>query len=82
MSMVSGLSLQLHLLSIEHPQKHDAKHCSVCQQLLLAPSKFTQEPQSGLSDTDQLKGEVVFPLHVHITTFDHNPFSPRSPPSV
>jgi len=81
-AMVTGVSLQLHLLSQDHSGAHDFDHCSICQQLLTAPGKFIREPESRLPETDLFENDAVFPLHVHVIAFHHNPFGPRSPPFV
>lgn len=80
MSMVTGVSMQLHLLIIEHPQKHDAEHCSVCQQLLLAPGKFMAEPPSILPEFNPQEDTVEFQSQSCTIAFHFEPFRPRPPP--
>ena len=80
MTMATGASLQLHLLTHDHQQEHDSDKCSVCQHFLTTPGKFTQEPKCELPGANLLKRDAEFPLHICITTFHHNPFSPRAPP--
>ncbi len=40
-SMSTGLLLDLHLHSLDHPESHDSHDCSICKHLLLGPQKFT-----------------------------------------
>jgi len=79
-AMVTGLSLQLHLLSQNHPQGHDSDHCPVCELLLAAPGKFTHGPQLELPDVNHLEGDAVHPLAARVAVFGRNPFTPRAPP--
>ena len=81
-AMVTGVSLQLHLLSQDRPDEHDFAHCSMCQQLLTAPTKFIQEPQFKLPDAAQFSGAAVFAPYVNVAAFHHIHFGPRGPPSV
>ena len=79
---VTGVSLQLHLLSYDHEQEHDPDKCSVCQHFLNAPGKFIQKPESGLPAADPVKNDTGFSLYICITTLHHNPSNPRAPPPV
>ena len=79
-AMVTSVSLQLHLLSHNHPEEHDAEHCSICQQLLIAPGKFITGPESTLLDFN-LQGEhVEFQSQSYVIAFHFEPFGPRPPP--
>ncbi len=80
--MVSELSPHLHLLSHEHPEEHDSEHCSVCQQLLIAPGKFITEPESGLPDSNLLHDDTEFYFQSYIIALHSQPFNPRPPPSA
>ena len=79
-AMVTGILLQLHLLSDTHPEEHDSKHCSVCQQLLLAPGKFVPEPELTVEMGGQIKCYVNFHSAICIKQFHHQQFNPRPPP--
>jgi hypothetical protein len=80
--MATGLSLQLHLLSEEHPEKHDSEHCSLCQQLLIAFGKFMAEPPSILPEFNPQENNVEFQSQSCIITFHFEPFGPRPPPQL
>jgi hypothetical protein len=80
--MVTGVSLQLHLLSEAHPEKHDLEHCSLCQQLLLAPGKFILEPEIAIEMASQVYGYVNFHSIVCVKQFTHQQFDPRPPPAA
>ena len=81
-AMVTGVSLQLHLLGHEHPEEHDSEHCSVCQQLLITPGKFIMEPVSNLPDTGFHAYNVEFQSQSYVIAFHFEPFDPRPPPAV
>ena len=79
---VAGVSLHLHILSHEHPEEHDAKHCPICQQLLIMPGKFITEPELSLPDSNRQKGTVEYPSQSCVITFRFEPFGPRPPPQI
>jgi hypothetical protein len=79
-AMVAGVSLQLHLLSNAHPEKHDSEHCSVCQQLLITPGKFVLEPELAVEMGGQIECYVNFHSAICIKQFYHQQFNPRPPP--
>lgn len=35
LAMVTGLTLMLHLSSIEHPEEHNCENCPICQQIVI-----------------------------------------------
>lgn len=78
--MVMGITLHLHLMGHDHPKAHDAEHCSICQQLVIAPGKFMTEPESGLPDFNPQKNSVEFQSKFCIVAFHFEPFGPRPPP--
>jgi hypothetical protein len=80
-AMVTGVSLQLHLLSHGHSHKHDFDDCSICRQLLVSPEKFAAEPQNNLPNTEPYKESVKFVPEFYLTAFDCKPFNARPPPS-
>ena len=82
LAMVTGVLLQLHLLGHDHHTEHHSDECSVCQNLLTTPEKFTQELETRLPGLNSFESYAEIPLHIYITTFYHNPFSPRAPPLV
>lgn len=79
---VTGVSLQLHLLSQNDHHKHAPDECSICQKFLNSFGKFTRESKSELPEANPLKYDSELPLHICITTLHHNSFSPRPPPLV
>ena len=80
MSMFTGVSLQLHLLSHEHSLEHDFDDCSICRQLLISPEKFAAEPLTNLPDIEQHKDTFEFVPEFNITAFHSKPFNARPPP--
>jgi hypothetical protein len=74
--------LQLHLLSDEHLEKHDSKHCSVCQQLLIAPGKFILEPERAFETAGQFERYVNTHSTICIKQFHHQQLNPRPPPAA
>jgi len=80
--MVTGISLQLHLLSDTHPEEHDSKHCSVCQQLLITPGKFLPEPELAVEMGGQIECYVNFYSAICIKQILYQQFNPRPPPAA
>ena len=78
--MVTGVSLQLHLLSHEHSHEHDFDDCSNCRQLLVSPEKFAAEPQNNLPDKELYKESIEFVPEFYLTAVDCKPFNARPPP--
>jgi len=81
-AVTTGIMLQLHLLSDEHSEKHDSKHCSVCQQLLIAPGKFVLEPELALETGGQIERYVNTNSTICIKQFQHEQLNPRPPPAA
>lgn len=81
-AMVTGITLHLHLLSHQHPGEHDAEHCSICQQLLIAPGKFITEPELVLLDYNLQKDTIEFQSQSYVIALQHEPFGPRPPPRL
>jgi hypothetical protein len=79
--MVTGVSLQLHLLSHEHQHEHDFDDCSICRQLLMSPEKFAAEPQIILPDKELYKESLEFVLQFYVTAFHCKSINARPPPS-
>ncbi|OHB78102.1 MAG: hypothetical protein A2Z25_23395 [Planctomycetes bacterium RBG_16_55_9] len=80
LAMVTGVSLDLHLLSHKRLQAHDAEHCSTCQQLLVSPGKFVMEPQSSLPDSNLDEDNVEVSFQSCAAALHCKPFDPRPPP--
>jgi len=80
-AMVTGVTLQLHLLSHKHTHEHDFGDCSICWQLLVSPCKFISELQTGLLDKELYKESIEFILQLNVTAFHCKSFDARSPPS-
>jgi hypothetical protein len=81
-AVTTGLMLQLHLLGDAHSKKHDSEHCSVCQQLLIAPGKFVLEPELTLEMAVQIEHYVNFHPTIRIKQFHYQQFGPRPPPTA
>jgi hypothetical protein len=79
--MVTGVSLQLHLLSHEHSHEHDFDDCSICRQLLVSPEKFAAEPQTSLPDTEPYKESIEFVPQSNVIAFQCKLINARPPPS-
>ena len=79
-AMVTGISLQLHLLSHEHSHEHDFDDCSICRHLLISPEKFAAEPQINLLDIEKHKDTFEFVPEFNITAFQCKPLHARPPP--
>jgi hypothetical protein len=68
-------------MSHEHSREHDFDRCSICQQLLVTPGKYTPVPQLRLPDIDRHKKDSVeFVPEFYITAFQSKPFDARPPP--
>lgn len=80
-AMVTGVSMQLHLLSHEHSREHDFDDCSICRQLLVTHGKFAPEPKLCLPDTDRNRDSFEFVPEFYITAFHCKSFNARPPPS-
>lgn len=81
-AMVTGLSLQLHLLSESHPEKHDSERCSLCQQLLLVTGKFVLEPELALETSGRIECHIKLNPNICVKQFHHQQFNPRPPPTA
>jgi len=81
-AMTTGVTLQLHLLSDTHPEEHDSEHCSICQQLLIAPGKFLLEPELTVEISSQIECCIDFHSTICIKQFHHQQFDPRPPPAA
>jgi len=79
-AMVMGITLYLHMLSRPHPEEHDSEHCSVCQQLLLAPGKFIAEPELALLDHSPRNDTVEFQSQSCVVPSHLGSSDPRGPP--
>lgn len=79
-AMVTGTTLHLHLLSRQHPEEHDAAHCSICQQSLIAPGKFITEPELIILDHSPRTDTVEFQSESYFIPCHFGPSSPRAPP--
>lgn len=79
-AMVTGLSLQLHLLSDEHSREHDFDDCSIYRQLLITHGKFAAEPQTSLPDKVRNNDGFDFMPEFYVTSFHCKPFNARPPP--
>ena len=77
-----GLTLYLHLAHTEEPARHDAAHCSICQQLLICKKKYTAEIEPAEVEIDRV-GQLI---SVRPRTLSHqtapSPFHARGPPSA
>jgi len=82
MSMVTGLSLQLHLLSHEHSHEHDFNDCSTCRQLLVSPEKLATGPQIILPNKELCKESIEFIPQFSVTTFHYKSINARPPPFI
>jgi hypothetical protein len=80
--MAMGLSLQLHLLGEEHPEKHDSEHCSLCQQLLFSPAKYVLESEHTFEIGNQVECFSDVHNNICIKESHHQQFGPRPPPSA
>ena len=80
-AMVTGVSLQLHLLSHEHSQEHDFDDCSICRQLLITHGKFVPVLQLRLPDIIQNSDSFEIVPELYVTAFHCKPFNARPPPS-
>ena len=81
-AMVTGVSLQLHLLSHEHSREHDIDSCSICRQLLIAHGKFALEQELTLDIGDQFERDVHFHSTICVKRFHCQPSDPRPPPAA
>jgi len=80
-ALATGLTLNLHLLSHEHPDNHFSSQCSICQQMLTTQNKIALEQQFNILDTDSFQVEIEFSPQTLLATFHHEPFGPRPPPN-
>jgi len=81
-AMVTGVSLQLHLLSHEHSRGHDFDDCSICRQLLITHGKFVPEPELTLEISSQIECCIDFHSAICIKQIHYQQFNPRPPPSA
>jgi len=79
-SMATGVTLQLHLLSCAHPDKHDHDNCPICANLLIHSNKFLQYPEIQVIYYDYFVSGTVHPAHASIPKNYLTAFNPRPPP--
>ena len=79
-SMATGVTLQLHLLSCEHPEKHDHDDCPICTSLLIHSNKFMQYPDIQVTHFDSLETNPFYPASTRLATNYLTAFNPRPPP--
>lgn len=79
--MVTGLMLQLHLMSCEHPHKHDSDNCSICQQFA-ALGKFSCRPQLTLDNAHLFEFDIELCPEILYVSSQSKPFDARPPPLV
>jgi hypothetical protein len=80
-ALATGLTLQLHMISCEHPEGHDFEQCPVCQQLT-ALGKFYSGPQLTLDNPYQFEFSIELSPDTLIILSQPKPFDSRPPPSV
>jgi len=79
-AMVTGLTLQLHLLSLDNPDSHNSNRCAVCQQLLIAPHKFVPQPEPQIDFRTVLPVSTKPYPRTYFGRFFPASFNPRPPP--
>lgn len=79
-SMATGVTLQLHLLSYEHPEEHDHENCPICASLLIHSNKFIQYPDIQIQYFDSLEPNPFYPACTRLVTNYFKAFDPRPPP--
>jgi hypothetical protein len=79
-SMAAGATLQLHLLTCEHPDKHNRDTCPICANLLFHSNKFLQYPQIQIIYFDYFESESSHPAYSSLQASFLEAFNPRPPP--
>ena len=81
-AMVTGITIQLHLLSQNHLPDHDSDKCPICKQLLIIAGKFIVEPETDVHYSNPLGSDIVFHSQFFVLPLQFEPFTPRPPPQM
>lgn len=79
-SATTGVTLQLHFLSCEHPEEHDHENCPICTSLLIHSNKFIQYPDIQIEYFDFLESNPFYPAFTRHSVNYLKAFNPRPPP--
>jgi hypothetical protein len=80
-SMTSGLTLQLHLATVDDVDHHDPAHCSLCTVLLFGVAKSHLETQTCvIYNSDSVVETIPEVGEVPLRGFAPPVLAPRPPP--
>ena len=79
-AMTSGLTLAIHLLTLEHPADHDSRNCSLCKQLLIALKELMLGPSTGSVHDAPIHCADAPEFIEHVRRFRFTVWQSRAPP--
>jgi len=79
-ALVTGLTLMLHLSSIEHPEEHNCEHCPICQQIIINPAKVIIPAEPVVIYEEIILYEVDFTFEYPTAIVENRCCIPRAPP--
>lgn len=81
-AMVTGLTLMLHLFSIEHPEEHNCEQCPICQQIFINPAKVIIPDELAVIHEDIVLYQVDSIFNTPVIIEETPSYIPRAPPSI
>ena len=79
-SMVTGVTLQLHLKICKHAEKHDYESCKICTSLLVESPKFLRSLETQVVCTEYIISDPIHPFYSILQPIQLKAFDPRPPP--
>lgn len=80
-SMVTGATLQLHLTSCRHAEKHDYESCKICTSLLVESHKYLHNLEAQVVCFEYFKSDPIHLFHTILQLIQLKAFGPRPPPA-
>ena len=82
LSIVTGATLYLHLLSHELADGHNHEKCPVCTHLLIQPHKFLHSFETPVIYSECFISDPVQSIQIFLQTIQLKTFNPRPPPAL
>ena len=80
LSTVTGVTLQLHLLTCEHNDRHDPEDCDICKQFFAANNTFILDSYTIITYFEDFTRDIQHSRPAIPGLFCLQHFNPRPPP--
>jgi len=80
LSTVTGVTLQLHLLSYEHSDRHDHENCDICKQFFAIHYKFILNSYTIITCFEHFARNTQYSRPIIPGLFCLKAYNPRPPP--